>query len=209
MAFPVIIRLMWQGKVIKSEADRPEGVSIRAWRSVAKASFSAMAFYWHDNFLPLHFGTNARRRYGGEVIQPRSSGWLARKLGIFAADINRIAAVMPGDKPEDRQRKRQEARQKLISAAGGTNYNVHTGTLQQMVKTAIVRAFPGRFRIEMPMPGYIPGRRRNPKDPDIRAELTALLPSEIDTLQQIGQRVLVQTMRQVLATGRIPAGGSS
>lgn len=209
MAFPVVIRLKWKGKVIKSELDRPEGVSIRAWRDVAKISFRAMAYHWHEHFLPLHFGTNARRHYGGENIKQRSSVWLARKLGIFAADINKIAGISPSDTIPQRTRKRQEARQRLVSAKGGANYNVHTGTLQEMVKNVIVRAFPGRFRVEMPMPGYIPSRRRNPKDPDIRAELTYVLPSEVETLQKIGQRVLVQTMREVLATGRVPSGASS
>jgi hypothetical protein len=209
MAFPVVVRLSWQGREIRSEKDRPEGVSIRAWRDIAKASFSAMAFFWHDNFLQLHFGSNARVRYGGEVIKQRSSKWLARKLKISNTEVRASANVQNDDTPQVRQQKMQVARQRLVSAAGGANYNVHTGTLRQMVKTAIVRAFPGRFRIEMPVPGYIPSRRKNPKDPDIRAELTVVLPSEIEALQKVGQRVLTQTMQQVLSTGRVPAGARS
>ena len=208
MAFPVRIRLTYGGKEIKSEKDRPEGVSIRAWRTVTKAAFSAMAFHWHENFTPLHFGSKARVRYGGENIKQRSTKWLARKLGIFSTDVRKIAGVMPGDTIPQRTRKMQEARQRLVAAKGGANYNVHTGTMRQMVKTAIVRAFPTRFRLEMPMPSYIPGRRRSQLDPDIRAELTTMLPGEIDTLQKIGQRVLTQKMQQVLSTGRIPAGAS-
>lgn len=209
MAFPVVIRLKWKGKVIASEADRPEGVSIRAWRQVAKTSFRAMAYHWHEHFLPLHFGSNARVRYGGENIKSRTTLWLAKKLGIFAADVNKIANVKPSDNWQVRNTKKMLARQKLVAAKGGANYNVHTGTLQQMVKSVVVRAFPGRFRLEMPVPSYIPSRRKSPKDPDIRAELTTMLPSEIETLQKIGQRVLVQTMREVLETGRVPAGVSS
>lgn len=206
MAFPVYLRMIWQGREIRSEKDRPEGVAIRAWRVVTKKSFSAMAFFWHDNFLGLHFGSNARTRYGGQVIKQRTSKWLQRKLKIASTDVRNGANIQSGDSPLVRQQKMQVSRQRLVSAAGGANYNVHTGTLQQMVKTAIVRAFPGRFRIEMLVPGYIPGRRKDPKDPDIRAELTVVLPSEIEALQKVGQRVLTQTMQQVLSTGRVPAG---
>lgn len=206
MAFPVVLRLIWRGQPVRSEKDRPEGVSIRAWRAVAKASFSAMAFFWHDNFLQLHFGSNARVRYGGENIKQRTSLWLQRKLKISAREVRVAANIQKGDSLQVINQKLQASRQRFVSAAGGANYNVHTGTLQQMVKTAIVRAFPGRFRIEMPVPGYIPGRRKDPKDPDIRAELTVVLPSEIEALQKVGQRVLTQTMQQVLSTGRVPAG---
>jgi len=209
MAFPVILRLTWKGKVIQSEADRPEGVSIRAWRVVAKSSNRAMAYHWHENFLPLHFGSGARVRYGGDVIKQRTSKWLARKLKIHASDVNRVAGISPTDTIPQRTRKRQEARQRLVAAAGGANYNVHTGTLRQMVKTVIVRAFPGRFRLEMPVPSYIPGRRRSATDPDIRAELTAVLPREAAAMQKVGQRVLTQMMQQVLSTGKIPAGAAT
>jgi len=204
MAFPVILRLTYKGKPVGSDADRPEGVTIRAWRVVLKTANRAMAYHWHEKFLPLHFGSNARTRYGGDKIKQRSSLWLARKLGIKKADINRVADIAPADDPQTRQRKRQEARQKLVSAAGGVNYNVHTGTLQSMVQNAVFRAFPGRFRIEMPVPSYVPGRRRDATQPDIRAELTTMLPSEVQELQRIGQRVLTETMRRILQGGKVP-----
>jgi hypothetical protein len=207
MAFPVILRLRYKGKVVGRDEDRPEGVTIRAWRSVTKSANRAMGYHWHSNFLNQHFGSGARRRYGGEAIKERSTGWLARKLGIKTADINRVAGVLPGDNLQDRQRKRQKARQSLVSAAGGANYNVHTGTLKQMVQNVIFRAFPSRFRLEMPVPSYIPGRRKDPNQPDIRAELTTILPTEVSELQKIGQRVLTQTMQQVLSTGVVPAEG--
>ena len=205
MAFPVILRLKYKGKPVGSDADRPEGVTIRAWRVVLKTANRAMAYHWHETFLPLHFGSNARTRYGGDKIKQRSSLWLARKLGIKKADINRVADIAPADDPQTRQRKRQTARQKLVSAAGGVNYNVHTGTLQSMVQNAVFRAFPGRFRIEMPVPSYVPGRRRDATQPDIRAELTTMLPSEVQELQRIGQRVLTETMRRVLQGGKVPS----
>ena len=205
MAFPVILRLKYKGKVIGSDKDRPEGVTIRAWRVVTKSANRAMAYHWHENFLPLHFGSGARRRYGSENIKERSSKWIARKLGFAKTDIERVAGVLPGDDLQTRQRKRQQARQQLVSAAGGANFNVHTGTLRQMVQTVIFRAFPSRFRLEMPVPAYIPSRRRDPSQPDIRAELTVMLPSEISELQKVGQRVLRDMMRQVLSTGVVPA----
>jgi hypothetical protein len=57
----------------------------------------------------------------------------------------------------------------------------------------------------MPVPSYIPSRRRDPAQPDIRAELTVMLPSEISELQKVGQRVLRDMMQQVLSTGVVPA----
>jgi len=208
MAFPVVLRLKYKGKPVGNDADRPEGIAIRAWRVVLKTANRAMGYHWHENYLQLHFGSGARRRYGGQNIKQRSTAWLARKLKIFAADINRVAQVSPSDDQFTRRRKRQEARQQLVAAAGGANYNVDTGTLRDMVKTAVFRAFPSRFRIEMPVPGYIPSRRKDFTQPDIRAELTMILPSEVKELQKIGQRVLRQAMQQVLQTGRVPAEGN-
>jgi len=205
MAFPVILRLTYKGKPVGSDADRPEGVTIRAWRVVLKTANRAMAYHWHETFLPLHFGSNARTRYGGDKIKQRTSVWLAKKLGIKKPDIIRVADINSSDDIFTRQRKLQIARQKLVSAAGGPDYNVYTGTLQSMVQTVVFRAFPGRFRIEMSVPSYVPGRRRDPKKPDIRAELTTMLPSEVEELQRIGQRVLTETMRRVLQGGKVPS----
>lgn len=206
MAFIVRMRLMWKGQEIRSEKDRPEGVSIRVWRDVAKTSFRAMAYHWHEHMLPLHFGSAARRKYGGGVYKERTTKWIARKLKISYTEVRNAANIKAGESNDDRQRKMQVARQQIVSARGGANYNIDTGTLRQAVKNVIVRAFPGRFRLEMPVPSYIPGRRRSDLDPDIRAELTSVLPSEVEELQKIGHRVLTETMRQVLETGRMPAG---
>lgn len=206
MAFQIGMKLRWRGKEISSEKDRPEGISIRAWRDVAKTSFRAMAYEWHEKMLPLHFGSAARRKYGAENYKERTTKWVAKKLDIKYPDIQRAAGIQSSDSKDVRQRKLQVARQQLISAKGGPNYNVYTGTLRQSVKTMVVRAFPSRFRIEMPVPSYIPGRRKSDRDPDIRAELTTVLPSEMEQLRKVGQRVLVESMRRVLETGRAPGG---
>lgn len=203
MAFPVRLRLRYRGKEIGRDEDRPEGIAIRAWRVVIKSANRAMAYYWHEHFLPLHFGSGAKRRYGA-VYKTRTTKWLAEKLGIHAADVNRVAGVSPGDSLQERQRKRMVARQQLVSAAGGANYNVDSGNLQQLVQSAVFRAFPSRFRIEMQAPVYVPGRRRDPTQPDIRAELTTVLKTEVDRLQVIGQRVLTDMMKQVVQSGRVP-----
>jgi hypothetical protein len=208
MAFPVVLRLKYKGKPVGKDADRPEGIAIRAWRVVLKTANRAMAYHWHENFLPLHFGPGVRVRYGGSNIKQRSTKWIAQKLGIKRGDIEREANIQPGDGAMTQMRKRQEARQRLVSARGGVHYNYFTGTLKDSVETAIFRAFPSRFRIEMPVPGYIPSRRKDLTQPDIRAELTTILPSEVKELQKIGQRVLRQTMQQVLQTGQAPAEGN-
>lgn len=204
MAFPVILRLQYKGRPVGKDEDRPEGIAIRAWRAVVKDANRAMAYHWHEKFLPMHFGSGARRRYGSAAYKERTQKWLSEKLGIKYADVNRVAGVSPSDTKEQRQRKLQVARQKLVAAAGGANYNVDTGTLQRTVKNAIFRAFPSRFRIEMQAPSYIPGRRRDPTQPDIRAELTTMLRTEIDELQRVGQRVLTQSMKVVMQSGRVP-----
>jgi hypothetical protein len=208
--------LSWQGREIRSEKDRPEGVSIRAWRDIAKSSFSAMAFYWHENFLERHFGPDVRRRYGGGVIKPRSLSWLMRKIGIKRSDVDsrmNVAGLFEKHKTkEDYWRDFFRVAGTMVDQSdGGINYNYHTGGLLDAVTSAaIVRAFPGRFRLEMPLPAWVPGRTKiTNHGPDIRAELTVVLPSEIEALQKVGQRVLTQTMQQVLSTGRVPAGARS
>lgn len=207
MAFPIILRLRWKGKVIHNDSDRPEGVVIRAWRSILKASNRAIGFHWHAHFLPLHFGSDAARRYGSGVYKTRTRKWLARKLRIESKQVDAAAGIAPGDSQEERRRKRMISRQNLVSQAGGANYNVFRGTLRQMVLgTVVMRAFPGRFRIEMPVPGYLPGRRKDPNQPDIRAELSAMLPGEVSELMKIGQRALTKSVRHVLQTGNLPEG---
>lgn len=207
MAFPVILRLKYKGKPVGSDADRPEGVTIRAWRSVTKSANRAMAYHWHEQFLPLHFGNDAARRYAGS-FKKRTNKWLMRKNNITRNDVEKAmpdgAWSLPG---VARQKAYAQTLDTLIKQKGGIEYNVHTGTLREMVKTVIFRAFPSRFRLEMPVPSYIPGRRRDPSQPDIRAELTTILPGEVSELQKIGQRVLTQMMQQVLSTGRVPAEG--
>jgi hypothetical protein len=203
---PVRVHLTYMGRPINGPADRPEGIVIRKWRAILRETNRQMAYHWHSEFSDLHFGSNARRRYGAGAYKQRTSLWLARKLGIKAADVNRIADIKAGEPKEVRQRKRQVARQTLVSQKGGVNYNVFTGNLRQMVKNATFRAFPSRFRIEMPAPAYVPARKKDQRDPDIRKELTTVLPSELKSMQQIGQRVLVFSVRHVLRTGDLPPG---
>lgn len=203
MAFPIRLRLKYRGKPVGRDEDRPEGVAIRAWRIILKLANRAMAYTWHEKFSQLHFGSGAKRRYGA-VYKTRTTLWLSRKLGIHAADVNRIAEVSPTDSIPQRRQKRAKARAQLVAAAGGANYNVFTGNLQQMVKTAIFRAYPSRFSIQMPAPSYVPGRRKDPTQPDIRAELTTVLKTEIDVMQRVGQKVLTDEMQKVVSTGRVP-----
>lgn len=206
MAFPVVLRLKWKGREIRGDDDRPEGVPIKKWGLITKAANRAMGFMWHAQFLPRHFGSDAAKRYRG-VYKQRTSKWLARKLGIANSDVNREANLQPSDTTSERQAKRRNARQRLVSQAGGQNFNVYTGTLKQMVTSVVVmRAFPGRFRLEMPTPAYLPGRRRDPNQPDIRGELTAMLTEEMKAMQSVGQRVLVKSVRQLLQTGNLPDG---
>lgn len=207
MAFPIIIRLKYRGKPIgSSDADRPEGVAIRAWRAVLKLANRAMAYHWHEKYSQLHFGSGAKRRYG-DVYKTRTTNWLADKLGIKAADVNRVAQISPADDQLQRRAKRMKARQQLVSAAGGANYNVFSGNLQAMVKNAVFRAFPSRFSIMMPAPVYVPGRRKDPTQPDIRAELTTVLKTEVATMVPVGQKVLTQEMKKVVDSGRVPISG--
>ena len=206
MAFQIGMRLTWKGREIRSEKDRPEGIAIRAWRYVAKASFRAMGFYWHENFLQLHFGSAARRRYGSDVVKERTTKWVSKKLKIAYTEVYAAANIARSDSKDVRQRKLQRARQQLVASRGGADYNHYKGTLRQAVKTVYMRAFPGRFSLQMPVPGYIPGRRKSAKDPDIRAELTAMLPSEMKEMHAVAQRVLVRSMQEVLSTGRVPQG---
>jgi hypothetical protein len=205
MAFPVILRLKYKGKVIGSDKDRPEGVTIRAWRVVTKSANRAMAYHWHENFLPLHFGNDAARRYGGS-FKKRTNKWLMRKHSITRRDVERAMPESYWALPAlARQKPYAQMLDTMVKQAGGIEYNVHTGTLREMVQTVIFRAFPSRFRLEMPVPSYIPSRRRDPSQPDIRAELTVMLPSEISKLQKVGQRVLRDMMQQDLSTGVVPA----
>jgi len=70
--------LMWRGKRINNPDERPEGIPVRAWRTILKHVNLTMAAHWHKQFLPKHFGPDAARRYKG-VYKKRSARHRQRK----------------------------------------------------------------------------------------------------------------------------------
>lgn len=172
------LELKWRGKVINRPEDRPEGVPVRAWRTILKHVNVSMAAHWHKHFLPKHFGPQAARRYAtAGVYQKRSAGHVQRK-----------------------------ERQHGIAASSGRDYLRFTGGLERSVtRNVAFRAFPTRVRVHMAAPHYIAKRPRKGQ-PNIHAELTAVNVEELKVLKQVGRRALLAAVNQYQSAGTLPEG---
>lgn len=113
------LRMMYRGKVVTSDRDRPEHVTVRQWRAARHDSQRTMAVYWHKNYLPLHFTPQARLRYQG-VYKKRSPKYLKRKQ-----------------------------RDRKVESGAQNSFLVFSGNLKRVTKSVTFRSFPSRFRVSM------------------------------------------------------------
>ena len=170
------LEIKWRGQVINRPEDRPEGIPVRAWRTILKHVNVSMAAHWHKHFLPLHFGPQAGRRYKG-AYQKRSAEHVQRK---------------------ERSRK--------SVAKSGRDYLRFTGGLERSVtRNVAFRTFPTRVRVHMAAPHYIAKRPRKGQ-PNIHAELTAMAAEELKVLKQVGRRALLAAVNQYRSAGTLPEG---
>ncbi len=147
--------------------------SERDRREVLRAAYEDLGAFWHRKLLPRHFRKGAQDRYG---YRPRSAAYLRRK-------------------------KRDAARGRAIE--GGTTPLVYTGLLRRlMTRSAIIRGFPTRARVEMERPSYMPIRKtpfttvrgrvvaRKADQPPIFEEATRVIDAEaVELANYLAERV--------------------
>lgn len=158
-------------------------------REVLRASYEDLGGYWHRKFLPRHFRKGAQERYG---YRPRQDSYLKRK-------------------------RRDAARGKAIE--GGTTPLVYTGLLRRMMtRSAIIRGFPTRARVEMQRPSYTPLRKtpfttvrgkvvaRKADQPPIIEEATRVISAEeVELANYLAERITYHNER-VRARRRVRLG---
>jgi len=141
---------------------KPEGVSIRAWREALKAGWYAVGEY-HDRVVqPRKFESGAAGRYG---YQTRDAKYRARK--------QRIAAKSWRVKD------------------GGKSDIVYSGVTRTAVtRRQYPRPFYNRVTMDIPTPSYVQMRPRRMGRPNLGHELTSVAPDERNEMERIFQAVV-------------------
>ncbi len=151
----------------------------RLGREVLRAAYTDLGAYWHRKLLPRHFLAGAQSRYG---YRPRSDAYLRRKRRAAAAGR---------------------------AIEGGTTPLVFTGLLRRlMTRSAVIRGFPTRARVEMDRPSYMPIRKtpfttvrgrvvaRAADQPPIFEEATRVIDPELNELANyLAERVTYHNER--------------
>lgn len=156
---------------------RPEGVSVRAWREALKAGWFAVGEYYDQVVQPRKFEPGAAARYG---FKPRTDRYLKRK--------ERIAAVSWRVKDGG----------KLDLVFGGT-------TRTSVLRTQYPRPFYNRVVVETPTGDWIQMRPKKANRPNLGEELASVAADERAEMETIFQTV-VEARIQEYSGGRRSAG---
>lgn len=144
------IRFAWVG-------EKPEGISVRAWREALKAGWYAVGVYYDEVVQPRKFEADAASRYG---YQPRTPKYAARKKRL-AAKSWRVKE-------------------------GGQRDIVYSGVTRTAVKRKqYPRAFYQRVTVDTPTPAYVQMRPRRSGRPNLGAELTSVSSDERAEMERI------------------------
>ena len=69
----------------RTKFERPQGISQRGWRDIAKSGMLAVGTAWDRLFKMLHFGPDAARRYN---YVPRTAAYKRRRLRIHGVPLS-------------------------------------------------------------------------------------------------------------------------
>lgn len=147
--------------------ERPEGVSIRGWRDIAKSGMLAVGVAWDKLFKMVHFGADAARRYG---YTPRTFAYKRRRLRVHGVPLS-VDLRWSGRTLAD-VRRRQAPR----PFPSRVTIDMPTPAYVRMRPLPVGQTWTDAL-----------GRRRTRKKegPNLGEELTRLVPDEIKTLEQI------------------------
>jgi len=141
-------------------------ISKRKSKEITRRAHRVQALYWHRKMVDYHFHASARYRYGYRRRTRRYS-----------------------------ERKRRMAKRGRV-AEGGTRDLVFTGlTRAKMLRPPHVQAFPTRAKLTYATPSCV-SMRYKPGRPQMGKELTAVVPSEVRTLEQVISREVDRSLRE-------------
>jgi hypothetical protein len=161
-----IVRFGWVGQ-------KPEAVSIRAWREALKAGWFAVGEYYDKVVQPRKFEPGAATKYG---FRPRTERYLKRK--------ERTAAVSWRVKDGG----------KLSLVFGGV-------TRTAVLRTQYPKPYYNRVVVDTPTPDYVQMRPKKANRPNLGEELSSLAPDERAEMEKIFQAV-VEARIQEYSGGR-------
>lgn len=165
--------------LIRMKFSPPPDVSKRRLKEITREAHRVQALEWHRQFIRFHFNGAARYRYGYKQRRPK---YLKKK--------QRIAGVAPG---------------KVLE--GGSVDLVYSGlTREAMLRPPLVRAFPNRARLEMAGPSYVAMRPKRPNKPNLGAEITAVTPDEVRTLEKVLNSKLTDGLNAVQGSLTVNCG---
>jgi len=166
--------------LIKLIETPPPSAMRRAHPEILRDTYQAEAVEWSEKMLPRHFEPPAAERYG---YQPRSPRTIAAK----AAAAQRGAALLIG---------------------GAVVDDVWTGLMmravlghQDIAATAI------KSTVRMFGPTYLYAYRKDYKQPDKAAEITAVAADEIAQLEETADRVYTAGAAKIKETTTTTIGG--
>ncbi len=160
----------------------------RAWNDIHRDAAKFAGIYWHTHFRPLHFKNLATRRYGYQFRQGEN------------------LQGTPGFR-------RSYTGQKLRKF-GHTRPLVFTGTSERLTEIQDVRATAtggqyGSAQARVVMPARALNFRPYPHSPDMRKELTTVIPEELDEISRATQIFLEQRYRLIAMTEVTQMSGPS
>lgn len=154
-----VVRFNWAGQ-------RPEAVSIRAWREALKVGWYAVGEYYDQVVQPRKFEPDAAGRYG---YQTRKEKYLQRK-------------------------KRRAARTWRVKDGGHLDL-VYSGITRTAVKRRqIPKPYYNRVVVETPTPRYVAMRPWKTGRPNMGAELSSLTTDERRDMERIFQETVEQRL---------------
>lgn len=145
--------MLYQMKLL---TDPDPGLSRRKRATILRGGHQKMGQHWIDQYLPLHWRTDAKTRYNH---QPRRPGYIRAK--------------------------RRRAGFGLVKRHGLVD-NVYGGVMERMLRSQkTIRAFPTRATVVLSGPAYISLRPRDPKKPHKAKEISTVIPSEAADLTRV------------------------
>lgn len=184
-AVTAILKIRHNGRDITGRDDeRPENVPIRAWRQIMKSVFLKVGRHWHETYLPLHFSKAAYYRYP-EAYTRRTDAYFKRWF-VRNPDL-----------------KKEEKQAAVARARAEHNPLVFRGTLREMSRHAVARAFQTRVTITIPTPAYVTQHPRGARI-NMYAEMSAVNRQEYESLTGIAQRQTDEGMRRFVERRELP-----
>lgn len=167
---------------LKFGGDKPEFLSVRAWRAISKAGTAAVGWFWERVVKRRKF---TRRSESLDDHKPRSAGYLRKKERPY------------------RQITDAGGRRRWVPNRGlMANLEWSGETRRRVMSPHIPRAFPTRVTIDLPTPKYVQMRPYRRNAPNLGEEITATTNAEVNEMRDVFRETTENEIAAHLAAGR-------